>query len=127
MKPNKDEIEMLFQTKVERIEDVVECAEKLYGMGISYVVISLGGDGALLVCEEGIFQAKPPKIEAVNTVGCGDSMVGGFAAAFARGYHAEEALKYAAATATAAAMSPNTGDFDIEVQKELLDKTTVIR
>ena len=52
--------------------------------GIEYVVVSLGGDGALVVCEEGIFHGKPPKLKAVNTVGCGDYMVGAFAVAFKR-------------------------------------------
>ena len=58
--------------------------------GIPYVVISLGGDGALLVCEKGIYQGKPPKIEIANTVGCGDSMVGAFAVALRRKWNRKQ-------------------------------------
>ena len=76
------------------------------------VVISLGKDGALLACEEGCFRAIPPKVKVANTVGCGDSMVAAFAVAFERAMAPREALAYAIAVASAAAMSPNTGAYD---------------
>lgn len=125
VKPNKDEIEMLFQTKIDKEEDVIDYAKKIHEMGIPYVVISLGKDGAVLVCEEGIYHGKPPKIEAVNTVGCGDSMVGAFAVALSRLSSPEEALRYAVATATAAALSPNTGDFQKEIQETILEQVEI--
>ncbi len=125
VKPNKDEIEMLFQTEVEKQSDVVDYAKKIHAMGIPYVVISLGGDGAILVCKEGVYHGKPPKVEAVNTVGCGDSMVGAFAVALSCFYSSEEALKYAVATATAAALSPNTGDFEKEIQETILKQVKI--
>lgn len=103
---HQDEIEQLFDVKIHSLEDVILYAKKIWDMGIPYVVISLGKDGALLVCEKGIFHGMPPKVEAVNTVGCGDSMVGAFAVAFERSYTEEEALRYAVAVASANAMSP---------------------
>ena len=75
VKPNKDEMEILFGEKISSMEDVIRCGKQIYEMGIPYVVISLGKDGALLVCEDGIFQGRPPQMKALNTVGCGDSMV----------------------------------------------------
>ena len=54
-------------------------------------------EGAVLVCEEGVFHGQPPKIEPVNTVGCGDSMVAGFAVAMSRGLGAQDALRLAVA------------------------------
>ena len=93
--------------------------------GIPYVAVSLGGEGALLVCEEGIYHGKPPKIQVVNTVGCGDSMVGGFAVALKRNYRAEEALSYAVAVSAANALSPNTGDFDPVEYQKIYDKVVV--
>lgn len=122
VKPNKDEIEMLFDIQVKGFEDVLFYAKKIHQSGIPYVVISLGGEGGLLVCEEGVFQGRPPKIETVNTVGCGDSMVGAFAAALVRHYRPTDALRYAVATATAAAMTEKTGYFEREVQQNLLDQ-----
>lgn len=127
VKPNQDEIEQLFGVQIHGMEDVISYAKKIKGMGIPYVVISLGKDGALLVCEEGIFQGHPPKIKVVNTVGCGDSMVGAFAVAYERRFTAEEALKYAVAVAAANAMSERTGDFDPKVCGELSGQVVVER
>lgn len=126
VKPNQDEIELLFNTKIENREQVIHYARELYKKGIPYVVISLGGDGALLVCEKGVFQGKPPKVEVENTVGCGDSMVGAFAVALSRNYEPEEALKYAVSVATANAMSPNTGEFDPKNSEEIREKVKII-
>lgn len=127
VKPNQDEIEMLFDIKVRSQEDVIRYAQKIYKKGIPYVVISLGGDGALLVCEKGIYQGMPPKIEVVNTVGCGDSMVGAFAVAMERTMEPEDALKYAVAVASANALSPNTGTFDPEKRDEILQNVEIIK
>lgn len=127
VKPNQDEIELLYEVKIHTIEDVIKYARKIYEQGIPYVVISLGGEGALMVCEEGVFQGKPPKLEVVNTVGCGDSMVGGLAVALERNYTSQEALKFAVAVASANALSPNTGDFKPEICEKILSEVTVKR
>ncbi len=127
VKPNKDEIEMLFGIKVNGKEDVITYAKKIAEKGIENVVISLGGDGALLVCKDGIFQGKPPVLKVVNTVGCGDSMVGAFAVALDRGDAPEEALRYAVSVATANALTPETGNFDPEVSKEIREQVTITK
>lgn len=127
VKPNQDEIEQLFGVKISGSQDVVAYAEKIYGMGIPFVVVSLGKDGALLACGSGVFQGRPPKVEVANTVGCGDSMVGAFAVALERGDAAEEALRYAVAVATANAMSPDTGNFNPGQCRELAGQVTVER
>lgn len=127
VKPNQDEIEQLFGVKITSREEVIDYAKKIYETGIPYVVISLGGDGALLVCAEGVFHGKPPKIEVVNTVGCGDSMVGAFAVALEKNETPENCLKYAVAVATANAMSPSTGNFNKENYKEILEGVEVLK
>lgn len=126
VKPNKDEMEMLFHTKIQSMDDVVENAKKILARGISYVVASLGRDGAMLLGKEGIFLGKPPKIKAVNTVGCGDSMVGALAVAFHRNYSLEKSLRFAVAIASANALSPNTGNFDAQVYKKLIQDVEII-
>lgn len=126
VKPNKDEMEMLFHTKIQSMDDVVENAKKILARGISYVVASLGRDGAMLLGKEGIFLGKPPKIKAVNTVGCGDSMVGALAVAFHRKYSLEKSLRFAVAIASANALSPNTGNFDAQVYKKLIQDVEII-
>ncbi len=125
VKPNKDEMEALFRMEIHGMDDVIEGAKRLYQMGIENVVISLGGDGALLVCEDGIFTGKPPKVEVVNTVGCGDSMVAAFAVGMVRKYEKKECLKYAVAVATANAVSDSTGNFDPKVRDEIYENVIV--
>lgn len=127
VKPNQDEIEQLFGAKIHDMQDVIRYAGKIRDMGVAYVVISLGKDGALLVCEDGVYHGKPPKVEVVNTVGCGDSMIGAFAVAFERGCTAEESLRYAVAVSASNAMSPNTGDIDREQCEELLGQVVIER
>ena len=120
IKPNEDEIEALLGIRVRGYEDVVRSAQELHRTyRIPWVVVSLGGEGAVLACAEGTFHGKPPVLTPVNTVGCGDAMTGAFAVAMERNLPAEEALRYAIAVSAASAMSPLTGDFDPEVYEKI--------
>lgn len=111
IKPNQDEIFQLTGRKMEREEDLLEAGTQLVNQGIRYVVISLGGDGALLFSENGIWKSVIPKVETVNTVGCGDAMLAGLAMAIRRGLKEEEMLHSAGAIATASALCRETGYF----------------
>lgn len=125
IKPNHDEIAQLLGRPAETMEEMLESAKELHRSGIHYVVISLGADGAAVVCGEGVYTARPPKIQAVNTVGCGDSMVGAMAAALERGYGVEEMLRYAVAVSSANAMNLETGYFRQEDMEENLKQVIV--
>ncbi len=125
VKPNQDEIQQLAEARITSEEDLIRCGKKVHEMGVAYVVISQGKEGALLICEEGVFKGHSPKIKAVNSVGCGDSMLGAFAVAFEKGYTPGEALKYAIAVASGNAMSPDTGHFDYEQCERLLEMVSV--
>ena len=127
VKPNKDEIEMLFGIKIKNMEDVLTYAKKIYDTGIPYVAISLGGEGALLICKDGIYHGKPPKLDVVNTVGCGDSMVAAFAVALEENLSPQEALKKAVAVASANAMTAETGNFKQKDYEKIIEGVTVER
>ena len=127
VKPNKDEMEMLFGIKIKNMEDVLTYAKKIYDTGIPYVAISLGGEGALLICKEGVYHGKPPKLDVVNTVGCGDSMVAAFAVALEENLTPQEALKKAVAVASANAMTAETGNFKQEDYEQIIEGVTVER
>lgn len=120
IKPNVDEIAQITGKTVDSLGDLIAAATKLHNDGIPYVVISLGKEGSLLVCDEGIFRGITPDIPIVNTVGCGDSMVAGFAVGITRGYNAAEMLRYATAISTANALAIPTGYFEQEDLKKLL-------
>ena len=114
IKPNEDEIAAYFGLSLETEEDILFHAKKFLEQGIDYVVVSLGGRGAILIHEENIYHGIPPKIQPVNTVGCGDSMVAALAVGLSQEKNPEECLRYAIAVGTANALSPFTGHFEQE-------------
>ena len=127
IKPNTDEIQALLGISVNNREELISSAKKLQSMGIEVVVVSLGKDGALVVTDEGVYQGKPPKIQPVNTVGCGDSMVAAFAVGFARGYDIEETLRYAVAVSAANALTMATGNYKTEDRDRILPQVEIER
>ena len=112
IKPNEDEIAQLTGHSISGREEAVQALTGLHRDGIPYVALSMGGEGALLACDRGVFHGRPPKITPRNTVGCGDSMVAGFAVGFARRLPTEETFRMALAVSAANALSLFTGDFD---------------
>lgn len=125
IKPNIDEIRMLTGKQCDRIEDIIEAAEEVHKRGVEVVAVSLGADGSLAVCDEGVFRAIVPKVDAVNTVGCGDSMIAGFALGFSEGLSVEETLKKASAISAAAALREETGYFVMEDMERLYPQIKV--
>lgn len=125
VKPNTDEIAQLLGRQVSSEEELLAAAKELKQSGISTVVISLGKEGALVVCDEGIYRGYPPKIEAVNTVGCGDSMVAGFAVGMSRGLSMKETFRIALAVSAANAMHMETGNFEQAVYEHLLPQARI--
>lgn len=108
IKPNQEEISVYLGREIESLGEVIEAAQELHEGGMANVMISLGSKGALLVSDEGVFSAKPPKIEARSTIGAGDSSIAGFLAASAEGLGAKECLCRAVAYGTAACLTEGT-------------------
>ena len=80
-----------------------------------------------MACSEGVFRGRAPKIDVVNPVGSGDTMVGAFAVAIARGMGVEDQLAYAMSCASANCLTASTGHFDMAVAEELRSGTSVER
>ncbi len=128
IKPNTDEICAILGKKPESIDEIVAAAREVHERhGIEKVVVSLGGDGSVMACSEGVFRGRAPKIDVVNPVGSGDTMVGAFAVAMARGMSVEEQLAYAMSCASANCLTASTGHFDMAVAEELRSGTSVER
>lgn len=119
IKPNIDEIRMLTGKECNEIGEIIEAAKEIHARGVEVVAVSLGADGSLAVSDEGVFRAIVPRIDAVNTVGCGDSMIAGFALGFAEGLSIEETLRKASAISAAAALREETGYFVMEDMQRL--------
>ena len=107
IKPNIDELCDLFTAEIKTKEEIIFYAKKLIEMGAQNVLVSLGGDGAILVDMAGGEHFCPAhKGNAVNTVGAGDSMVAGFIYKYKQTANFKESLKFAVAAGSATAFSP---------------------
>lgn len=127
IKPNIDEIRMLTGKICDNISDIIEAAKEIHRNGVEIVAVSLGADGSLVVGEEGTFRAEVPKIDAVNTVGCGDAMIAGFAIGMEEGLSIPEMLRKASAVSAAAAMREETGFFCMEDMENLLPEIKITK
>lgn len=109
IKPNEEEIQAYLGREID-FDGLKEEARHLHEAGIDQVVISLGGDGALLSCEEGLYRASVPSVAVKSTIGAGDSSIAGFLAAYQKNPSAkpEELLRSAVAFGTAACLSEGT-------------------
>lgn len=105
IKPNNHELGEMFGVSINGIDEVVAYAKKLREMGAVNVLVSMAGDGAVLVDESGeVYTCKACKGKVKNSVGAGDSMVAGFIAGYETG-DSEYALKLGSATGGATAFS----------------------
>ncbi|MDO4670407.1 MAG: 1-phosphofructokinase [Aerococcus sp.] len=106
IKPNRDELGELFNVTITNQAETVHYAKKLQEAGAQNVLVSLGGEGALLLSETGdIYTSNAPKGEVKNSVGAGDSMLAGFISEYLRTNDPAASLKRGAATGSATAFS----------------------
>ena len=108
IKPNEEEISMYSRVKISDLESAARAAVELRESCAENVIISLGDKGAVLACEDGAFAVNAPKIEALSTVGAGDSMIAGFIAAKKERRPSPDALKFAVCCGSAACLTEGT-------------------
>lgn len=86
--------------------EIIHYAKKLQELGARHIIVSRGGEGALLLTEDGqVFSSDIPKGRVVNSVGAGDSMLAGFVATYLETGDFAQSLKRGAATGSATAYS----------------------
>ena len=105
IKPNHHELAELVDDELKTFGDVVDAAREVVGRGVDSVLVSLGGDGALLVTADDVRYGSTDPVEVRSTVGAGDSMLAGFLAGGGRG---PEALASGLTWAAAAVSLPGT-------------------
>ncbi|MCO8168037.1 ribokinase [Pseudomonas sp. 21LCFQ02] len=97
--PNESEAQALSGLPVSSVAEAEAAAGVLLSAGVANVIVTLGGQGVLWVNESGVQQSAAHRVSAVDTTAAGDTFVGGFAAALARGQAPEQALRLAQAAA----------------------------
>ncbi len=106
IKPNNYELGEIFNTEIDGkdTEKVIHYAKILKDKGAENVLVSLAGDGAVLIADN-VYVSNAPKGKVVNSVGAGDSMVAGFIAGWNKCKNYEKAFKMGIASGSASAFS----------------------
>ena len=105
IKPNREELEAIFETSFKNNEQIIPYGQKLLEMGAQNVIVSMAGDGALLFTNEKVYFAQGIKGELKNSIGAGDSTVAGFLAEYSQSKDALLAVRQAIACGTSKAFS----------------------
>lgn len=106
IKPNNHELGEIFGVELRTRESVVPYGKKLQEMGAENVLISMAGEGAVLIASDGqVYDAPAPKGILKNGVGAGDSMVAGFMAGWLERKEYRHAFYMGVAAGSASAFS----------------------
>ena len=122
IKPNNHELGEMFGVILKTNEEIISYGKKLQDMGAKNVLVSMAGDGSILIDETGnVYQMGVPAGKVKNSVGAGDSMVAGFLAGYAETNNYEEALKLGTATGSATAFSEGLATYEkiMELRSQL--------
>lgn len=103
VKPNQYELGELFGVEISSVSDAFYYARRLVEEGTENVIVSMGGDGALLVTKDFALIAKAPAGTVVNTVGSGDSLVAGFIGCYSLTEDSYQAFRTGVASGSATA------------------------
>lgn len=122
IKPNSLELSQLIGRDLPTLDYQLKTARGL-SQKVEFILLSCGEDGAYLITREETFHAFVKlDCDVVNTVGCGDVLLGGFLAAMLNDQPAGQALAIAVAAATACAAHKTAAKFDLDLFEELCDK-----
>ena len=125
IKPNNHELGEIFDVKLTTREEVIPYGRKLQEKGARNVLVSMAGEGAVLIAEDGqVFDTPAPKGKLINGVGAGDSMVAGFVAGWIEKQDYEYAFHMGVASGSASAFSENlaTKEEIINVYNQVMRK-----
>ena len=108
IKPNNHELGEIFETELKTRESVIPYGRKLQEMGARNVLVSMAGEGAVLIAANGeVYDTPAPEGKLVNGVGAGDSMVAGFMAGYMERHDYGHAFRMGVAAGSASAFSEN--------------------
>lgn len=109
IKPNEDELADIAGREINTKEQIIEALKNPVLDGISWIVVTLGEQGALIRHEDQFYQVQIPKVEVKNPVGSGDSVIAGFAAGIRKNLADEDLIKFGISMGILNAMEEKTG------------------
>ena len=125
--PNQQEADRLLGRTLLTRTHYLEAAERIRTMGPESVVLSLGSRGAVGAVREGLFEALPPRVDAVCPIGAGDALSAAYTWAMERKNHAVDALRWGVAAGTASARLPGMKFASLEQTEEIYKQVELRR
>jgi len=125
--PNQQEADRLLGRTLLTRTHYLEAAERMRAMGPESVVLSLGSRGAVGAFREGLFEALPPRVDAVCPIGAGDALSAAYAWAMGRKNNGVEALRWGVAAGTASARLPGMKFASLEQTREIYQQVELRR
>lgn len=125
IKPNEDEIKVLVKDAELTENAVIDGVHMLMDQGIECAAVTLGASGSIIGYQGKCYRVGTPKVNAVNTVGCGDAFTAAAAVGFERKMSFADVFRQASATAAANALSEQAGQVSLDVLAELLPRASV--
>lgn len=125
IKPNEDELSALCGFSMNTDEDVVRGIEKLKQYGIGVIAVSLGKRGSIVYFGDQGYRVYAPRIQSINTNGCGDCFLSGMIYGIENHWSHEDTLRFACATSAATAASALSVGYDDTLASSLLDQVKI--
>lgn len=117
--PNQQEAERLLNTALLTQTHFVEAAVRIQKMGAEGVILSLGSRGAVGAFDHEMFEAIPPRVNAIAPIGAGDAMAAAYTWAMERNNDFRDALRWGVAAGTASAQLPGMRFANLEQTQEM--------
>lgn len=128
IKPNETELaELIGKANLTESEMIHVLQTVPIFQGVEMVIVTRGKDGALAKIGQACYRITPPKIDAINPVGSGDSVIAGFAAGISQGKKEGDLLRYALSMGVLNAMEEHTGTVNVENIDACMKQMTVAK
>ncbi|MGK4472900.1 1-phosphofructokinase [Aeromonas molluscorum] len=125
IKPNLEELSQWAGRPIRTLNEQAECARALQAQGVSQVVISNGAEGVIWFGDGETWQARPPRMQVVSTVGAGDSLVAGLAHGLSLGWPMAQTLRLATAVSALAVSQVAVGFASQDELTPILEQITI--
>ncbi len=125
--PNLSELCEYAGRKLEELSDIADVLSGIHKNGVTYAIATLGENGALMVCDEGIYKMTPPKVTAINTTGAGDSFLAGIIYGLENNSDCYKMLKLAGSVSAAKVTKEDTAMPNLIEALSMMDNVQVER
>jgi len=125
--PNQQEAERLLGRTLLMRKQYLEAAEQVRKMGAESVVLTLGSRGAVGAFADGVYEALPPRVDAVCPIGSGDALMAAYVWSMTRKANATDALRWGVAAGTASARLPGLSFASLAQTQEMYKQVELRR